>query len=318
MHPALSIILFTTLSGAAWGQLAWLGLLESMGLLPDDRGFALVAGLLGVGIAVAGLVCSTFHLRHPERAWRALSQWRTSWLSREGVLALASLASAVVFFGDWLAWGAGEVAVAAGLVTALLALGTIVCTAMIYRSLWTVPAWHNSWTVPVFLLIGLASGALLLCASVALATGMLSPVASLVGLVALVAAAAVKAGAWRAQDRATAFSSAASAVGLAGRVNALRPVQPPSSSATYLQKEMGFRIARKHAAKLRRVAGILGVALPLLALALTSASGVGGVLDVVLALVAVGSGLAGALVERWLFFAEARHKVTLYDGAVRV
>ncbi len=35
----------------------------------------------------------------------------------------------------------------------------------------------------------------------------------------------------------------------------------------------------------------------------------------VVALLAAGCGLAGVVVERWLFFAEARHKVTLYDGA---
>jgi len=35
------------------------------------------------------------------------------------------------------------------------------------------------------------------------------------------------------------------------------------------------------------------------------------------AIIATLSGIAGAAVERWLFFAEARHVVNLYHGAQR-
>jgi DMSO reductase anchor subunit len=79
-------------------------------------------------------------------------------------------------------------------------------------------------------------------------------------------------------------------------------------------REMGFRIARKHAAKLRRLALLLGAAVPaVLTLALLFAlSGWAGAL---IALAAAISASAGVLIERWLFFAEARHTVTLYYGA---
>jgi hypothetical protein len=45
-----------------------------------------------------GLLSSTFHLGHPERAWRAFSQWRSSWLSREGVAAVATYLPAGLLF----------------------------------------------------------------------------------------------------------------------------------------------------------------------------------------------------------------------------
>ena len=85
MHPALSVILFTTASGAGYGLLFLIGLLTGTGFLPESRWFAVAAFGLSLGAISFGLLASTFHLGRPERAWRAFSQWRTSWLSREGV-----------------------------------------------------------------------------------------------------------------------------------------------------------------------------------------------------------------------------------------
>ena len=88
MHPSFSIIFFTTLSGAGYGLLAMLGIYGALGLLPHDPAFVVVAMLLAFGAIGAGLLSSMLHLGRPERAWRALSQWRSSWLSREGVASI--------------------------------------------------------------------------------------------------------------------------------------------------------------------------------------------------------------------------------------
>ena len=96
MHPAPSIVVFTVLSGAGYGLLALLGLGVLLGTMPATPATGLAGLGLGLGLATAGLVSSTFHLGHPERAWRALSQWRSSWLSREGVAALATFVPAAV------------------------------------------------------------------------------------------------------------------------------------------------------------------------------------------------------------------------------
>ena len=93
MHPAPSVILFTTLSGAGFGLLFWLGL-----GLPAPTGWAAFGYfVLAYLLAVGGLIASTLHLGHPERAWRAFSQWRSSWLSREGVSAVAALLVMAVY-----------------------------------------------------------------------------------------------------------------------------------------------------------------------------------------------------------------------------
>src|SRR6476646_10306719 len=101
MHPAYSVIVFTTASGAGLGLLAWLALLGMLGAVPADRWL----GLAGLGLAfvlvASGLIASTAHLGRPERAWRAFSQWRTSWLSREGVMAVATAVPAGLLGIGW-------------------------------------------------------------------------------------------------------------------------------------------------------------------------------------------------------------------------
>ena len=101
MHPAYSVILFTTASGAGYGLLALLGLTGASHGSASDFWFGAVSMLVALGLITVGLLSSTFHLGHPERAWRAFSQWRSSWLSREGVLAIATYVPACLFGLFW-------------------------------------------------------------------------------------------------------------------------------------------------------------------------------------------------------------------------
>ncbi|MBX6323627.1 MAG: dimethyl sulfoxide reductase anchor subunit, partial [Rhodospirillaceae bacterium] len=197
MHPALSIIVFTTASGAGYGLLALLGVLGPSGLIPSGRWFGVAAFGLAFAATIGGLIASTFHLGHPERAWRAFSQWRSSWLSREGVLSLAALVPALVFAAGWVlherngGWWS-----LAGLAGAVTAVATIGCTGMIYASLKAVPRWANHWTVPNYLLLGLMTGALCLHALLRLFAAPSAAVAGL-ALAAVALAAAAKLLYWR-------------------------------------------------------------------------------------------------------------------------
>src|SRR5580698_8752316 len=100
MHPALSVIIFTTSSGAGYGMLFWLGVCAASNRLPTHSLFAPVSLTLALVAVTVGLLSSTLHLGHPERAWRAFSQWRSSWLSREGVVSVATYVPTGIF---WLA-----------------------------------------------------------------------------------------------------------------------------------------------------------------------------------------------------------------------
>lgn len=315
MHPSLSVIFFTTASGAGYGLLALLGVLAPFGLLPADPLFGLVALALALAAITAGLLSSTLHLGQKQRAWRAFSQWRSSWLSREGVAAVATYLPAGLFGIGWVFLG--NVSKAAGVLAALGAVATVYCTSMIYRSLKPVPRWHNRWVVPNYLALALMSG-LLWLAPVLQVFGARPELGGLVPVlvpVVIALAAVLKLGYWRFIDQAPATSTAGSATGL-GSFGTVRLFEAPHTSENYLLKEMGFSIARKHAAKLRRIAIGLGFGLPfLLSLVPFVASGWAAIAATLAAAIL---GTVGVFVERWLFFAEAQHAVTLYYGQAAV
>ena len=311
MHPALSVIVFTTLCGAGYGLLALLGLYGAIGQLPPDPMFGAVSMLLALGVVSTGLVSSAFHLGHPERAWRAFSQWRSSWLSREGVASVVTYIPTIAFGAGWVLFRSttGLWAVSGGL-SFVCAVTTVICTAYIYRSLKPIPSWSNRWVVPNYLSLSAMTGALWLAALSTLFGYRLAGL-SLVVFATIVLALLLKLAYWRFIDAGPAASTAESATGL-GFLGKVRLFEAPHTSENYLLKEMGFRIARKHAQKLRIIALCLGFFAPL-ALAIVAASASGMIVPICW-LLAAGIAMFGVLIERWLFFAEAMHTVTLYYG----
>jgi DMSO reductase anchor subunit len=259
-------------------------------------------------LVAGGLLSSTLHLGNPQRAWRALSQWRSSWLSREGVMAILTF---VPLAGSALAamWTGRHLAVA-GLVGSLMCAATVYCTSMIYASLRSVQAWNSRLTTACFLLFALAGG-LLLATLTATAGGGPSRWFALAAALATAAAWVAKQAWWRRLDALAPLSTPETATGL-GPIGRVRLFERPHVNDNYLTREMGFRVARKHAAKLRRIAlvsGGVGPALLMLAIAVTGGTGA---LAVALAAIAALFHLLGVLVERWLFFAEAKHAVMNY------
>ena len=307
MKPAGSIVFFTTASGAGYGMMFWLGLLSAAGLVPGAAWSGLTALGLALVLVTAGRLSSVSHLGNPQRAWRALSQWRSSWLSREGVVAVLAYVPALVLGMVWLM--GGVVSPVVGLVMAGLAGGTVYCTAMIYASLKPVRQWRDGCVVPLYLLAALFNGALCLAAVTGFASTAAAGLLAWIGIVAGLAAGAVKIAYWRRIDGATGASTVASATGL-GHLGVVRSFEAPHSEENYLLKEMGFRIARKHAAKLRAYAGLVGFAVPLALMVCV----VAGVAPVAVLGVAAVCAVLGMLLERWLFFAEATHTVVLYYG----
>jgi len=309
VHPAFSVILFTTLSGAGFGLLAWVGACLSLAPAAITARTLLAADLAGMVLAATGLASSLFHLGHPERAWRALGQWRSSWLSREGVVAIASFGPALAL-AVLLRQGGEEPAMRViGACLLLLAIGTVYCTARIYSSLRTIAAWHNAYVVPGYLLFAMASGGVWLWTTGALIGDPVPAPVPVLTACATLAAIALKAGYFRYLDGDPMPASLGTATGL-GRFGTVQAFEAPHTEHNYLTTEMGFRVARKHARRLRRIAGGCGLAVAILLV-------LGAVLPdraPVLALASVLFAQIGLIVERWLFFAEARHVVMTYYG----
>ena len=285
MHPAPSVIIFSVFSGLGFGLLAYLG----FGFVHLYGWAAFALWGLGYGLAVVGLLASTFHLGNPQRALKAFSQWRSSWLSREAWASVATLLIlAPVALSDWLGLGWPRLP---GMIGAVLALATVFTTSMIYTQIRAVPRWHH-WLTPVmFLAFSRAGGAIL---------GGLG-----IAPLLLVALAAVLLAIWRVGDGQ--FARAAQTLGTAtglDRIGAVTVFEQAHTAGNYLLREMIFVVGRKHAQKLRVIALVMATVLPAILLTLCSgmwAFAFAGVIH-----------LLGALAARWLFFAEAEHVVGLY------
>ena len=257
MHPAFSVIIFSTASGAGYGLLALLGLSAASGLLAPNRWLGAVSLGLALALVTAGLLSSTAHLGHPERAWRAFSQWRSSWLSREGVMSIITYVPAAAFGIGWVILNRtdGFVPVAGG-AAAIGALVTVFTTGMIDASLKPIPEWASVFTTPGYLIFSIMTGAVLLNMLLRL-FGEDAQLAAVCAVIAIVAGWVWKTVTWRHNDALTAPTTLNSATGLKG--GTVRSIEWPHTQENYVLKEMGFRVARKHAQKLRLIVHIAGV-----------------------------------------------------------
>ena len=288
MHPSPSVIIFTTLSGLGFGLLVFLGL-----KMPDVTGvLAFIFFVIGFGLAVGGLISSTFHLGRPERSIKAFKQWRSSWLSREAIAAVFTL-SVMAFYAIGRIFFDYDIRIL-GVVGAIMSIVTVFTTSMIYAQLKSIPRWNTKLTPAYFLSLSLAGGALLagqikFCLLLLLISGIIQLLV------------------WIKGDRALALSGTTieSGTGL-GTIGRVRAFEPPHTGTNYLLKEFVHIVGRKHSAKLRIIALILMIGTPILLLSLS--------FSYFLAALSVISHIAGLFISRWLFFAEAEHVVGLYYG----
>ncbi len=310
MHAPLSMVFFTTLTGAAQGLMLMLcGLqLAMLGGLVQVPAAALAKGaVLVLALGAAGLVAASFHLGHPWRGWRAMARWRSSWLSRE-VIALPAFLVSVLAWGLSLATGAP--ALGWGLLAAVLALLLYLCTGMIYAAIKAIPQWATPLTPLNYSLLGLASGGLLATAWAAYAAPQ--QVGALGSLtLGLTAAAAALRGAtlWR-NLHLVPKTTLQTAIGV--RHPRIVPKAPAAMGGSFNTREFFHGRSTGFVSAVRWTAGLLGFLLPVLALAWGAARWA----PAALAFLFVFQ-LVGLLAERWSFFAEGQHMQNLYSGGAR-
>lgn len=311
MHPAFSVIFFTVASGAGFGLFSLLFIADTFKL---GGGFSreqlIIGGLIAMALIVFGLLSSTFHLANPKNAWRAFNRFRTSWLSREGVFAVVfmplALAYLLCIWFDAPVW----LRELTGLLSAALAWITVFSTGMIYACLKTIRQWNSPLVPANYLALGYASGSLLLLLGAVVSGLETMPYIAMAALI-LSIAAVLKA----------IYYFWISSPGLGPTINTatgltrakVKLLDTGHTHGTFLTQEFGFQLARQQAGLLKVVVFVLGFALPGLMLVWVFNQQGGQAA----AIVAVIAGVVGAAVERWLFFAEARHVVNLYHGAQR-
>lgn len=306
MNPAFSVVVFTTIAGAAQGLVVTLALAMLAGL-PLSPGFASTALIAAEAMLLVGLGASFGHLGRPERAWRAVLMWRTSWLSRE-VIVLPAFIGVVALW--WLA-------LRAGIDTPLLPLAAIgvaallwYCTAMIYACLRFIQEWAQPLTLVNFTLIGLSSGLVLTSTLAALmGEARLLQATGPCALAITLAAWATRTLALRRNAALKPRSTLQSATGI--RAPQLVQKSMGMSAGSFNTREF-FHGASQAALKQIKLAFIvLTFALP--ALLLLWAVSAHSTLAFVLAFAVQVPGL---LAERWFFFAQAQHPQNLYYQVV--
>lgn len=304
MHPAISIIVFSTFSGVGFGIGFWLGILGNGNQSPA----VVITGLLALVWASVGLISSVFHLRRPARAIRAFSQWRSSWLSREGILAILTLGCIFLYIVLRLLNIHGPGVLVLAWIISLLSLATVYSTAMIYAQLRAVPAWNTVLTPLVFIGFSLLGGGTF-CFS--FLPDFLSRDFEFIILILLV-------GGWviwilwsLRRDRIGMGASSVETATQLGKLGTVRPFEPPHMGPNYLTREMGYRLSKSKSTQLRGLAVALGLIIPILLYCIVfiyQDSGFANVSRILLFCFV----LSGIFISRWLFFAESRHTTMLY------
>jgi len=310
VNPAFSVVFFTTLAGAAQGLVVALAL-AALGGLAVGPGFNAAMLAVAAALLVAALGCSFLHLGRPERAWRAATMWRTSWLSRE-VIVLPTFIAVVVLWGTAVRMDASPPWTRIAFPVLALGLAALLwlCTAMIYACLRFIEEWAHPLTLAGFVLVGLSSGFLLAAAASRLAgEGELARFCGPAAVVLTLLAGGVRLLALRRNARIRHRSTLQSATGIA----ATRLVQTSMgmSAGSFNTREFFHRASALGMRRARAVLVILGFALPALLAAFGLATAAAWPW-----LAAASLQVPGLVVDRWFFFAQAKHPQNLYYQVV--
>lgn len=272
----------------------------------------LAAGVFAMALITAGLLSSTLHLANPKNAWRSFSRFRTSWLSREGVLAIVFYVPGLWYLAGWqFGWAHGGGWKLLSLLVFILALTIVFCTGMIYACLKTIRQWHTSLTPANYIFLAMMLGSLLLLFLQARIEGSFLPPYILAAAVTTVTAMVMKLMYYGWIRQTSAGATINTATGFTR--SRMQLLDAGHTAGTFLTKEFAYTANPNVLSLLRTLSVIASFVIPLLLLVLMMR----GMQETLLAAAATVSALLGVFVERWLFFADARHVVNLYHGAQR-
>ena len=288
MHPAPSIILFTVLSGFGFGLTSIVGLLQFLNQISMVD--IIIFSSMGLFFSTIGLISSFFHLANKKNAIKSMSQWQTSWLSREAISSIFCLSIVVGNIG-WI-FVQNMYINEVGLILFLLSLITVFTTSMIYAQLKTVPSWNNMLTPTLFIFAALAGGSIL--------------ITDHASLVLLLIFAVLQVLFWYIADRS--FIDIETTVGTAlgfSKNEDIRAFDAAHTNRNYLLNEMVYKVARKHAVKIRYISFFAAFVLPMSLILIFPG-------NFSVSVLIIASHLVGIYFSRWLFFAEAKHSVSFY------
>ncbi len=317
MSPELSIIILTVLAGAGQGLFVFIvagdyaGLMKGASLSEN----ALIAGaVVSFVLTLVGALASLFHLTHPERGVKAVKQWKSSWLSREALFlplfqGMTALYAAAAYFGV-----SPGLRLTVGAVGVIAALALFLASGMIYAEIRYIREWNTAYTPVNFALIGMASGGAAAIAVLetagAPAVVTLSVLRAVFGVT--IVAALVKLLYFKRNASLYSPFTLQSAIGV--NHSLIRLMDTGASYDHYNTTEYNYTAFRSKRGMLRAVSFLLLFAAPAALMTLDymplfrNGTGWMGAPAALLM-------IAGAMIERWLFFVDGNHAQNLYYGA---
>ncbi len=308
MHPSKSIIFFTVISGTGYG--IFIGLLFNILFVEIvyTLEYKLFLSLVSFLMIVTGLLSSTLHLGHPERAWRALSQWKTSWLSREGLAAVITFIPMILFYYFWVTNIKGYILLL--ILTSVFSILTIFCTGQMYASLKTIPSWNNPLVTPIYILNGITVGSLFVYSINFYFNYNLNLFEKFIYIIIILNFAS-KVIYWL-SVRKKSNTTIETAIGI--KSNNITFFEGPHTGKNYLTTEMINSIHKQNSNFLRIAFCVLSFITPLYMINQYSSL----VADpFILKISMIGVfilSLIGMIIERYLFFIQSKHVVGLYYG----
>lgn len=324
MHPAFSVLFLTTFIGVGQGVFlalytVWVYTLG--GLLPaqDGHDFHVIGSLLALFFLGAGLLASFFHLGHPERAWRTMTRWRSSWLSRE-VIVLPVFMAAVATHGALHWFGVGQLSfldgifsldavLLVGTVTMILAFLLFLCTGMVYADVHLLQEWRHWLTVLNFTLLGAASGFMLATALAGLIAPSLAGFLALWAMILTLMATISRTVALRRNHHLKQRSSLRTAIGI--RHHLIAQKAQGAMGGSFNTREFFHGHSPKFVAMARNTFLLLTFLTPILCI-LAAWWYANPDFTIIAFLVQ----FLGLLIERWYFFVQAHHPQNLYYQSV--
>jgi len=324
MHPAFSVIFLTTLIGAGQGLFLAIytgEVYSTVNLLPaQTHAFYVTGSIVALLFLAGGLLASFFHLGHPERAWRAASQWRTSWLSRE-VIVLPAVMGAVLVYGLVHLFDlrlaligvdtplVNDLSLLIGAGGTALAFLLFLCTGMIYACIKFIKEWSSPLTVINYSLLGIGSGFLLASLLAAIMTPEL--VAFYVGwtIVIVIASFITRAASLVRNARLKPQSNLKTAIGV--RHNKIQQRSQGQMGGSFNTREFFHGAPDWAFRSIKWVFLMLVFVIPGFLLLASLANSNALILGA-----AFVTQYVGLIAERWFFFAQANHPQNLYYQTV--
>ena len=317
MHPAFSVIFFTVVSGAGYALISLLCLFNflNFGMLIDKNTFFIIA-ITSAVLFTMGLISSTFHLANPKNAWRAFMRFKTSWLAREGLLAILFYPIlALYLYFIYIDMQINNFMLMQYYSFLIFTISTVIiyCTGMIYACLKTIPQWNTIWTPINYITIGFALAALIFFFILNLNGYDTSSYENYI--LSMIAFSLVTKLIYYFVIRLPKYNIAdATNAAVKLKSTNVRLLDVGHTGGTFLTDEFGYKVAERKLFRIKILSIFSGFIIPFFLIYTYSFI----YENIALCSLAIFLSFIGMISERWLFFAQAKHVVNLYHGAESV